>query len=179
MYCIIFACCACCGSGGVGCMRCWMIMVATMSRGSRLKYPPKNGTLLPPKLKRRSGFERSCKSKESQQKQTLEVMELYKQHNASPSIYSEFQDKGLCGMQHMGVITTDLDADLAKLKPLGITPVQWGTVANGMRFAYVSSDYHPGAMIELIEANEGITGFFQMMKDTAQNWDGKDPIRRL
>ena len=106
-------------------------------------------------------------------------IELIKQHNVSPSIYSEFQGKGLRGMQHMGVITTDLDADLAKLKPLGITPVQWGTVSSGMRFAYVSSDFHPGAMIELIEANEGITGFFQMMKDTAHNWDGKDPIRRF
>ncbi len=106
-------------------------------------------------------------------------IELIKQHNASPSIYSEFQNKGLRGLQHMGVITADLDSDLAQLKPLGITPVQYGTVASGMRFAYVSSDYHPGAMIELIESNPAMTGFFKMMQDTAAGWDGKDPVRRF
>ena len=105
-------------------------------------------------------------------------IELIQQHNASPSIYSEFRQRGLRGLQHMGVITTDLDADLAKLKPMGIEPVQYGTVANGMRFAYVSSDFHPGAMIELIEANEAIGGFFKMMQQTADGWDGTDPIRR-
>lgn len=106
-------------------------------------------------------------------------IELIKQHNASASIYSEFQNRGLRGLQHMGVISTDLDSDLARLKPMGIEPVQYGTVAGGMRFAYVSSDFHPGAMIELIEANPAISGFFQMMKDTADTWDGKDPVRRF
>lgn len=106
-------------------------------------------------------------------------IELIKQHNESGSIYSEFRNAGLRGMQHMGVITADLDADLANLKPLGITPVQYGTVASGMRFAYVSSDYHPGAMIELIESNDAITGFFKLMKETAAGWDGKDPVRRF
>jgi len=106
-------------------------------------------------------------------------IELIQQHNDAPSIYSEFQNQGLRGMQHMGVITTDLDADLSRLKPLGIEPVQHGTVASGMRFAYVSSDFHPGGMIELIEANDSILGFFKYMKDSAANWDGKEPVRRF
>jgi methylmalonyl-CoA/ethylmalonyl-CoA epimerase len=105
-------------------------------------------------------------------------IELIKQHNDAPSIYSEFQQRGLAGMQHMGVITRDLDADLQRLAPSGIEPVQYGTVASGMRFAYVSSDFHPGGMIELIEANDSIMGFFDYMKSTAASWNGEEPIRR-
>jgi hypothetical protein len=43
----------------------------------------------------------------------------------------------------------------------------------------VSSDYHPGAMIELIEAGEAILGFFKLMQDSAAGWDGRDPVRRF
>lgn len=107
-------------------------------------------------------------------------IELIKQYDDKPSIYSEFRGKGLRGMQHMGVLTPDLDAQLARLKPLGIEPIQWGSMPAGMRFAYVSSDYHPGAMIELIETHESIIGFFKIMKDAAASWDGKsESIRRF
>jgi len=107
-------------------------------------------------------------------------IELIKQYDDKPSIYNEFRGKGLRGMQHMGVLTGDLDAHLARLKPLGIEPIQWGSMPAGMRFAYVSSDYHPGAMIELIEAHESIVGFFKIMKDAAAQWDGRsESIRRF
>jgi len=107
-------------------------------------------------------------------------IELIKQYDNAPSIYNEFSGKGLRGMQHMGVLTDNLDEHLARLKPLGIEPIQSGSMPAGMRFAYVSSDYHPGAMIELIEANESIVGFFKIMKDAADAWDGRsESIRRF
>jgi hypothetical protein len=39
---------------------------------------------------------------------------------------------------------------------------------------------NPGGMIELIEAHESIVGFFKIMKDAADNWDGRsESIRRF
>jgi hypothetical protein len=106
-------------------------------------------------------------------------IEFIKQHDDEPSIYREFRSKGLRGMQHMGVITADMDEHLGRLAKLGITPVQWGSMPTGMRFAYVDSDFHPGAMIELIEPVPAITDFFQMMKDAAAGWDGSNAIIRV
>lgn len=105
-------------------------------------------------------------------------IEFIKQHNDAPSIYREFQAKGLRGLQHMGVITENLDEHLSRLELLGITPVQWGSMPTGLRFAYVNSDFHPGAMIELIEPGPAME-YFQMMKDAAAHWDGSDAIIRL
>jgi hypothetical protein len=34
-------------------------------------------------------------------------------------------------------------------------------------------------MIELIEAGPAITGFFKLVRDAAQGWDGSEPIRRM
>jgi methylmalonyl-CoA/ethylmalonyl-CoA epimerase len=105
-------------------------------------------------------------------------IEFIQQHNDAPSIYTEFKNKGCSGMQHMGVLTDDLDAHLARLAPSGIVPIQWGSMPTGMRFAYVSSDYHPGAMIELIEPGPILGDYFNMMKQAAERWDGTNGVIR-
>ncbi len=104
-------------------------------------------------------------------------IELIRQNNRAPSIYTEFPAAG--GLQHMGVISDSVERDLARLAPLGIEPVQHGITRGGLRFAYVSTDWHPGGMIELIESNPGMLGFFAKMREAALEWNGRDPIRRV
>jgi hypothetical protein len=106
-------------------------------------------------------------------------VELIYQHDDSPSIYTEFAAAKGAGLQHVGVMTDSVEEHLATLAPLGVTPVQWGATANGIRFAYVDTDHHPGGMIELIERGPAIEAFFGMAREAARNWNGRDPIRRL
>ena len=106
-------------------------------------------------------------------------VELIQQFNDSPSIYSHFPGRDQGGLQHVGVMTRSVADDLQRLQTLGIEPVQRGHTANGIRFAYVSTDQHPGGMIELIEHGPAIDGFFAMVRKSAQEWDGTQPVRRL
>lgn len=106
-------------------------------------------------------------------------VELVQQFNDAPSIYSEFEGREAGGLQHLGVMTDSVARDLERLRPLGIEPVQWGSTANGIRFAYLSTDQHPGAMIELIEHGPAIDGFFAVVREAARGWDGSKPMRRL
>jgi len=106
-------------------------------------------------------------------------VELIQQYNDAPSIYTEFAGRKQGGLQHLGVMTDSVADDLARLKLRGIAPVQQGHTGTGIRFAYVDTDDHPGGMIELIEAGAAITGFFNLVRDAAQNWDGSEPIRRM
>jgi len=106
-------------------------------------------------------------------------VELIQQFNDAPSIYSEFTGRENGGLQHVGVMTNSVADDLIRLGKLGIEAVQQGHTGTGIRFAYLDTDDHPGAMIELIEAGPAITGFFQMVKDAARGWDGSEPIRRM
>lgn len=105
-------------------------------------------------------------------------IELIRQLDDSPSIYTEFAAAHGSGMHHMGVMSQSLDADLAELARRNVRPVQQGSLP-GMRFAYVATDQHPGGMIELIEATKGARALFQRMHEAAQSWDGRDPIRRV
>ena len=102
-------------------------------------------------------------------------IELIRQRNAVPSIYTDFRARHGAGLQHMGVMSADLARDLARLRAKGIEPVQHGNAA-GMRFAYVATDYHPGGMIELIESTPKTVAFFERMRSAARDWDGRDAI---
>jgi hypothetical protein len=104
-------------------------------------------------------------------------IELIVQHNDAASIYREFRDTGGTGLQHVGALTDSLDKALADFAAHGVAPVQWGSTAGGMRFAYVGSDFHPGGMIELIERGPAVDAFFAAVRDSARDWDGTRPIR--
>lgn len=104
-------------------------------------------------------------------------IELIQQHNDVPSIYTDFTSRGLTGLQHMGVITDSVERDLARLATEGVQPLQHGRTAAGMRFAYVSTDFHPGGMVELIEAGPKGVAFFEKMREAARTWDGTRPVR--
>ncbi len=106
-------------------------------------------------------------------------VELIHQFNDAPSIYSSFPARAQGGLQHVGVMTNSVTDDLERLRGAGIEPVQWGSTANGIRFAYVATDHHPGGMIELIEHGPAIDGFFRMVREAAQDWDGTRAVRRL
>jgi hypothetical protein len=109
-------------------------------------------------------------------------VELIRQHDAVPSIYTEFDGSRAGGLQHVGVMTDSVAADLERLGRLGIEAVQSGSTANGIRFAYVNTDTrpggHPGGMVELIERGPVIDGFFKLVRESAVGWDGSDPVRR-
>ncbi len=106
-------------------------------------------------------------------------IELIQQHDQSPSIYTEFAARHGEGLQHVGVLSDDLDAQLRHLAARGIEPVQWGATANGMRFAYVDTDAHPGGMVELIENGAAVDAFFAKIRRAAGAWDGTRPLRKL
>jgi methylmalonyl-CoA/ethylmalonyl-CoA epimerase len=106
-------------------------------------------------------------------------IELIVQHDAAASIYTEFLARHDEGLQHLGVMTASLDEHLARLRPLGIEPVQWGATATGMRFAYVDTDRQAGGMIELIETGPAVEAFFAKVRRAADDWDGSRPLRRL
>ena len=90
-------------------------------------------------------------------------IELIVQHDASPSIYTEFATRHGQGLQHLGVMTS----------------VQHGQTRNGIRFAYVDTDLHPGGMVEVIETGPAVQAFFSMVRTASQEWDGTRPLRRL
>jgi hypothetical protein len=104
-------------------------------------------------------------------------VELIQIRNDVPSMYRDFREKGLRGLQHVAFWTTDYDADLAKMLARGFTVKMSGCVGKNGRFAYFSEQDHPGTCIELSEVLGPKGKMFDLIRDSSVNWGGTDPIR--
>lgn len=106
-------------------------------------------------------------------------IELIEQRCRTPSMYRDFIDSGMEGLQHYAVWCENYDATLNEALEAGFKIGQEGDATGRGRFAYLESTGHPGTVVELVELTESRKAGFDRMKAAAANWDGSDPIRLL
>ena len=60
-------------------------------------------------------------------------------------------------------------------------PIVWsGRGDYGVRFAYAEPPRDAVATVyEISELSDAVAGFYQLIRDAADGWDGSDPIRSL
>lgn len=95
----------------------------------------------------------------------------------NPSIYTEFIDAGKEGIHHI-CYWANIDDARTHFTSTGHGEAQYGVTANGNEFLYVygSKDI---PFIEIVDPNEPMAAFFTLVAQSAQDWDGSDPIRFL
>lgn len=104
-------------------------------------------------------------------------VELIQTRNDVPSMYRDYMDKGLRGLQHVAFWTTRFDDDLAMMEARGFTVKMSGAVGQNGRFVYFEQEHHPGTCIELSEVMGPKGRMFDMIRAASQGWDGADPVR--
>lgn len=107
-------------------------------------------------------------------------VELIQQRNDAPSMYKEFLDRGLEGLQHVAYFTEDYDAALDGLLGRGYEVGQSGCIGGASgRFVYFAAEQHPGSVLELVDTSAQLGQLFDFIRAAAADWDGSDPIRRM
>lgn len=106
--------------------------------------------------------------------------ELIAQHDATPSIYTEFLESRGPGFHQFAWWTADFDDALDRTQAAG-WPVVWsGGEDTSTRFAYLEPPAgSPATIYELMELTEVTEGMAAFIRDAATNWDGSDPIREI
>jgi hypothetical protein len=108
-------------------------------------------------------------------------VELLQTRNDVPSMYRDFQRAGHLGAQHFAYWTENFDADLARAKATGFEVLMSGEVGANGRFVYFAAKPHPGAhpgtVIELSEVAGPKGRLFNLIREAAVGWDGRDPVR--
>ncbi len=101
------------------------------------------------------------------------------QPGTMPSPYHEFLAQQRPGLQHLGALAHNFDAEMEAARGLGLNVAMQGALP-GLRFAYLETDVgYPGAMLELIEQGPEAREMFAMIKRASIGWDGKDPVRNV
>lgn len=105
-------------------------------------------------------------------------VELVEQRCATPSFYRELVPAGRAGLHHVAIIAKDYDREIAAYEERGFGVATRGALGD-VRWSYLDTGPTLGCATELLEANPLIDGFFNMVRDAAKDWDGRDPIRTL
>ena len=103
-------------------------------------------------------------------------VELIQQRCDTPTMYRDFLRAGHEGMQHWSSWPADYDARLAWALARGYTIGQQGDSARG-RFVYLWNEGHPGTVIEMADLTPARDRIFRGIREAAQGWDGRDPVR--
>ncbi len=105
-------------------------------------------------------------------------IELIQTRSDTPSMYRDFIRAGNWGLQHVAYWTERYDDDLARLTAQGFVPAMSGEVGARGRFIYFDTEkHHSGTVIELSEVAGPKGEMFRHIREAAQGWDGRDPVR--
>jgi catechol 2,3-dioxygenase-like lactoylglutathione lyase family enzyme len=104
-------------------------------------------------------------------------VELIQQRNDAPTMYRDFVASRGTGLQHVAYWTQSFDDDMTRLDAAGFKVGMSGEVGERGRFVYFETEYHPGTVIELSEVAGPKGKLFDLIRTSAQIWDGKDPVR--
>ena len=106
-------------------------------------------------------------------------IELIKQHNSAPSIYSTWREQGREGLHHVCIAVDDMDHARAVCAAAGATVLQEAQFRGGSaEVLYVDTHGGPGTMVELWKGDDAGRAFFASVRDASRNWDGSNPVRR-
>ncbi|MEQ8859097.1 MAG: VOC family protein [Pseudomonadales bacterium] len=106
------------------------------------------------------------------------MLELVQQDEEGPSPFRDRFAPGQEGLHHLAFFVADLEAAIAACRADGLNLASRATTESGVEFAFVD-DAALGHMLELYEGDSMLRGFYRLVREAADGWDGSDPIREL
>lgn len=106
-------------------------------------------------------------------------IELIQQHSPGESVFTETARKRGYGFHHWAIASRAIDADVGRYQKQGYEIAYYDEAPMGMRVAYMDTTKELPGMVEILEGNKELDGFFTDLYNASQGWDGRDPIRKL
>lgn len=103
-------------------------------------------------------------------------VELIRQENDAPSIYRDAKGPNV---HHTCVLTSDIASARALALASGAKILTEGDVAPDGAVLYVDTGGGSGSIVEILQPASGTQAVFDMIRNAALDWDGRDPVRRL
>ena len=105
-------------------------------------------------------------------------IEIMRQDNDAPSVYSRWRNAGREGLHHVAVVVDDVEPARSACVEAGARIVLDAAPPRGGRVIYaeVSQDE---PLLEFITYTPERKAFYEMMRNAHRDWDGANPIRRV
>lgn len=107
------------------------------------------------------------------------MIEFVQQNDAGPSVFRDLYPDGGEGMHHVALIVPDLTAARARFAADGLEVALHAEMMDGFTFLMIDAVERFGHFIELYEATPTLTGFYDLVRDASDGFDGQAPIREI
>ncbi len=107
------------------------------------------------------------------------MMELVQQDEEGPSPFRDLYGPGKEGIHHVATMVDSLPETYRHYADRGFEIAARAETLTGTEFAFVDTVSALGHMVEVYEASETLLGFYAMVRQAAEGWDGDAPLRRL
>lgn len=104
------------------------------------------------------------------------MIELFLQHDRSPSAVTEHFPAGTTGLHHLACFVPDLAVALGTVDELGMS-VATTARTGSVRFAFVDDRTASGHYWELYEPTAHLRSFYTAVRSASLGWDGTDVFR--
>ena len=105
-------------------------------------------------------------------------IELMQIHHTRPEVVRAAFDVSPTGLHHMAWAVADFAATVAGLERRAM-PAWLDATLGDIHFTYLDASATLGHHVEIHDDSEAFRGFFAMMRDAGEGWDGEDPLRPL
>lgn len=105
------------------------------------------------------------------------MVEFVQQDSPERSCFTDLYPDGRQGMHHIALIVDDLKQAMEGFEGAGYPAALYAEVTPGQGFAMMDCVAELGHFIELYEPTEALLGVYDLVRSSAQNWDGTDVIR--
>jgi hypothetical protein len=105
-------------------------------------------------------------------------IELVELRHDGPSVWTDLVPRGSHGLHHAAMVCDDYDREVAAYAAAG-AEVAFSGLMMGAPVCWVDTSASLGFMVELITANHVAEAVFAQIREAAEGWDGKDPVRSL
>ncbi len=109
-------------------------------------------------------------------------VEFLSSAESGPSLFHDLYpaSSGRWGLHHVAVIADDFDAAIAAAQAAGCPVVQDAEIKSmDLRIAMADTVEKYGHFLEIYSGGPGITEFYDMIENAAQDWDGKELFREM
>jgi len=107
------------------------------------------------------------------------MIEFITQHGDGSSALRDMYAAGESGLHHVAQFVPDLAPAVAAARSRGMEAALEARTTTGIDFAMIDTRGELGHMLELYEPSDGLRRFYEYVRRAAQDWDGRDPLRRL
>lgn len=107
------------------------------------------------------------------------MIELIHQHDHAPSAVRDMYGPDDEGLHHAAVFVSDIEKAVSEIREAGFQCALDAKTEDGVRFVMADWRDRSGFMLEFYERQPALEKFYAFVRRKAENWDGKDILRKL